>query len=418
MEPRRLAASLLVGIIVGVGYPSSSQAQTTAQRKELTKALQDFRDYYRKGLAETGIVGSSFVLIHDNQIVESDHYGLADQQAGQRANDQTIYHWASITKTMTGIAIMQLRDRGLLRLDDPVTKYIPDLRQVHNPFGSMDEITLKQLMTHSAGFRGATWPWKDKPWQPHEPLHWEQLAAMFPYTEIEFKPGSLWSYSNPGIIFLGRIIELLTTDDFEVYVDKNILKPLEMYESYFDTTPYHLLKNRARSYYVKGPEVTPAPFDVNTGITVSNGGLNAPIIDFAKYLNFLMGDPRKQATYDLILKRSSLEEMFQPILRIGPEGESSSPQAPGDEYQGLLFFLENHYGTRYVAHSGGQNAFATHFYYHPESRTSYAIAFNTYAEPAGGSTSSDPKGTTGALDRAVRDYLFQKVFPILWREKK
>ena len=64
---------------------------------------------------------------------------------------------------------------------------------------------------------------------------------MFPYTEIEFKPGSKWSYSNPGIIFLGRVIELLTGDSYEVYVDKNILKPLEMHDTYFDATPYHLL---------------------------------------------------------------------------------------------------------------------------------------------------------------------------------
>ncbi len=84
-------------------------------------------------------------------------------------------------------------------------------------------------MTHSAGFRGATWPWGgDKPWHPFEPTSWSQLVAMFPYTEVEFQPGSRHSYSNPGIIFLGIIIERLTGDDYEVYIDKNVLKPLEM----------------------------------------------------------------------------------------------------------------------------------------------------------------------------------------------
>lgn len=418
MDAKRFGASLIIGILTLLGFWNRGAAQAPAQSRELANALQGFQEYYRKGLTETGIVGSSFILIRDNKIIEKVHFGLADREAGRPANDHTVYHWASITKTLTGIAIMQLRDRGLLKLDDPVTKYIPELRQVHDPFGSMDDITIRQLMTHSAGFRGATWPWKDKPWQPHEPLRWEQLAAMFPYTEIEFEPGSRWSYSNPGVIFLGRIIELLTTDDYEVYIDKNVLKPLEMYESYFDTTPIHLLKERAHSYYVKGAAVTPAPFDMNTGITVSNGGLNAPIVDFAKYLNFLTGDPKKQAIYDMVLRRASLEEMFKPALRIAPEGESSSPEVPGEEYQGLLFFLEYHFGTRYVCHSGGQNAFATHFYYHPESRAAYAVAFNTYAEPAGDSPSSDPKGTTGALDRAVRDYLFQKVFPLLGPEKR
>ena len=249
MIKRALAAAFIIfGFIVPARnvYASASPAPS----KELRKALDEFHSFYKKGLADTGIVGSSLVLLHDNQVVDAVSYGLADKERAIPAGERTIYHWASITKTMTGIAIMQLRDRGLLSLDDPIVKYIPELRQVHDPFGDMGEITLKHLMTHSAGFRGATWPWKDKPWQPHEPTRWEQLAAMFPYTEIEFKPGSKWSYSNPGIIFLGRVIELLTGDDFEVYIDKNILKPLEMHESYFDATPYHLLKNRARSYFL------------------------------------------------------------------------------------------------------------------------------------------------------------------------
>ena len=74
---------------------------------------------------------------------------------------------------------------------------------------------------------------------------------MMPYTEVLFTPGSKYSYSNPGVIFLGRIIEKLSGDDYEVYVDKNILKPLEMYRTYFDITPRHLLKYRSNNYYVE-----------------------------------------------------------------------------------------------------------------------------------------------------------------------
>src|SRR6266540_4712727 len=108
-----------------------------------------------------------------------------------------------------------------------------------------------------------TWPWGgDKDWHPHEPQHWSQLVAMMPYTEILFKPGSKFSYSNPGIIFLGRVIELITKDDYEVYIDKNIFKPLEMYRAYFDTTPRHLLQHLSHSYYLKEGKLTPARFDV------------------------------------------------------------------------------------------------------------------------------------------------------------
>src|SRR5688500_2378451 len=280
-----------------------------------TDKFTTFRDTYVREVKGAGILGSSFVFLKDGKIALEHHYGEANLEKKQAVNADTIYHWASNTKPFTGIALMQLRDRGLLKLDDPVTKYLPELREVHNKFGSMDDITIRHLMTHSSGFRGSTWPWdRGQDWEPFEPTYYSQLVAMFPFTEILFKPGSKFSYSNPGIIFLGRIIEKLTGDDYEVYVDKNILKPLEMYHSYFDATPYHLLKYRSHSYYIENGKRTEGRFDVNTGITVSNSGLNSPVSDMVKYLNFLTGDLKKQGAYDGVLKRSSLEEMWQPLL--------------------------------------------------------------------------------------------------------
>ena len=106
---------------------------------------------------------------------------------------------------------MQLRDRGLLTLDDKVTSYIPELRQVHNRFGSMDAITIRMLLSHTAGFQDPTWPYKaGKSWEPFEPTRWEQLVSMMPYQEIDFRPGSQFGYSNPAFIYLARIIERLT----------------------------------------------------------------------------------------------------------------------------------------------------------------------------------------------------------------
>ncbi len=178
----------------------------------------------------------------DNKIAAEDFYGSQNLEKNQPVDENTIYHWASNTKPFMGIAIMQLRDRGLLKLDDSVTKYLPELEKVYNPFGKMSDITIRQLMNHSAGFRNSTFPYKNgKDWQPFEPTEYAQIEAMLPFTEVLFKPGSKYSYSNLGIVFLGQIIERLSGDDYEVYVDKNILKPLEMYRSYFDSTPYHLL---------------------------------------------------------------------------------------------------------------------------------------------------------------------------------
>src|SRR6186713_3044650 len=155
----------IVSILVATLFVSAMYAQTDK--------FTAFRDGYLKELRDAGIVGSSFVFIKDGKIVSEIYHGSANLAKKQPVNADTIYHWASNTKPFTGIAIMQLRDRGLLKLDDPVTKYLPELRGVHNKLGSMDEIKIRHLMTHSAGFRGSTWPWDEgEDWEPFEPTEY------------------------------------------------------------------------------------------------------------------------------------------------------------------------------------------------------------------------------------------------------
>ncbi|HWU95592.1 MAG TPA: serine hydrolase domain-containing protein, partial [Sphingomonas sp.] len=157
--------------------------------------MAEFRALHRAEMRKAGIAGSSFYVVRGGRTVVADHLGEQDADAHVPVDAQTIYHWASITKTMTGIAILQLRDRGLLTLDDPIVRYVPELAAVHNPFGDTNAITLRQLMSHSAGFGGGTWRWRDRDWQPFEPPSWAQLKAMIPYTEVKYKPGSRFSYS-------------------------------------------------------------------------------------------------------------------------------------------------------------------------------------------------------------------------------
>ncbi len=113
-----------------------SAACARTMNSKLTGALRDFKTFYPQKLKQHGIVGSSsFMLLHDNEVIAKEFYGLAHQEQNRAVDEETIYHWASITKTFTSLAIMQLRDRGLLRLDDPIIKYVPELKDAHNPFG-------------------------------------------------------------------------------------------------------------------------------------------------------------------------------------------------------------------------------------------------------------------------------------------
>jgi CubicO group peptidase (beta-lactamase class C family) len=344
-------------------------------------------------MRKAGIVGSSFYVVRGGRTIIADHLGEQDAEAHVPVDAQTIYHWASITKTMTGIAILQLRDRGLLTLDDPIVRYVPELAAVHNPFGDTGAITLRQLMSHSAGFGGGTWRWRDRDWQPFEPKSWAQLAAMLPYTDVKFRPGSRFSYSNPGIVYLGQVIERLSGEDFEVYVDKNILRPLGMHASSFDRTPPFLLPHRSHSYYVRGGKRTAAPFDVDTGVTVSNGGLNAPLPDMAKYVAFLLGDPGRAAEYDLVLKRASLEEMWRPQIAAGED--FTQGRMAKTTWSGLSFFLDRSDGVRIVGHNGDQNGFRAYLSLCPDQGIGSLLAFNT--ETRG--VENDPSNRTTAESR-------------------
>jgi Beta-lactamase class C and other penicillin binding proteins len=237
-------------------------------------------------------VGGRVVVLRSGRVLGDHAYGLGDRERGSPPDPRAVYHWASITKTLTAIAIMQLRDRGRLTLDDPITRYLPELRQVHDSFGSMDDVTLRMLLSHSAGFQNPTWTYGEgRPWEPFEPTRWEQLVAMMPYQELAFAPGSRFGYSNPAFIYLGRVVEQLTGDPWAVYVQKNIWTPLGLTRSFVGTSPYHLAGLRAASYTVhedSGRVHTDAnPREFDPGITIPNSGWNAPIGDLVAYVAFL-----------------------------------------------------------------------------------------------------------------------------------
>ena len=384
-------------VIAMLGLPGTARAQRPAG---FDAAWGEVRDYFHATLAEQGVVGGSLLFVRGDSVLSREHYGFADLASRRRTDDHTIYHWASITKTFTSIALMQLRDRGRLSLDDPAVRHVPELRLAHNPFGPIEAVTLRHLLSHSAGFRNPTWPWGgDKPWHPYEPTEWSQLVAMMPYTEVRFAPGSQYSYSNPGLIFVGRTIEALSGDDYEVYAHKNVLAPLGMYQSYFDVTPYHLVPFRSNNYEVRDGERIANGLDFDTGITVSNGGLNAPMADMVRYLGFLLG--AGAGGQGAVLARASLQEMWRPLLPAGT-GETS-----GDSI-GVGFFIRNRDGLRLVGHTGSQRGFRAFFYVAPERGVGVIAAFNTAASDERAGVKPD----IAALREGLLDRLARKAFPL------
>jgi len=354
--------------------------------ESLTRRLDAYVDSDR-------VVGASIVLVRHGRIVAHHERGWQDRDAREPVTERTIFHWGSITKTLTAIAIMQLRDRGRLSLDDPVTRWVPELRRVHDPYGSMDTVTIGMLLSHTGGFQNPTWPYTDgKPWQPFEPTSWDQLVAMMPYQELLFRPGSRYGYSNPGFIYLARVIEAITGDPWETYVQKNVLTPLGLTRSYFGVTPYHLAGDRSNNYTVTRDSVVANGREFDPGVTIPNGGWNAPLGDLAAYVGFLTD------TGSTVLRHGTLEDMWRPRYATAVPGVADGEEAYGDSI-GLSFFVVPRGGQTFVGHMGTQAGFRGFLYLNP--RTGDAVIANVNTR-----NDAHPEASMRGL-LAVRDAAFE-----------
>jgi CubicO group peptidase (beta-lactamase class C family) len=387
MNPRILAAATVLLV------PVSGGAQAPSGWPEFTRAFQADAD-------SDQVVGASVVLMKNGRVVARHEAGQANREKRTPVDSQTIFHWGSITKSLTAISIMQLRDRGKLSLDDRIVRWVPELRSMHDPFGMMDSITIRMLLSHTAGFQGGTWPYgNNQPWEPFEPTTWNQLVAMMPYQRLLFRPGSRYAYSNPAFVYLARVIEQVTGDPWDAYVQKNIFAPLELTRSYFRATPYFLAAHRSHNYHVRKDsagrvQLVDNGADFDPGITSPNGAWNAPLGDLVKYTAFLtnaMLPGMSRERYDVVLSRKSLEEMWQRGLPM-TAGYESNPQ----QWMGLSFFIRERNGQRILGHTGSQAGFRSFFYFDPSNGMAVIAAFNT----------TNTVAPATALQRRMQDLAF------------
>jgi CubicO group peptidase (beta-lactamase class C family) len=377
--------------------PPPPAREPSAERwAEFTKQFQSYVDSDK-------VVGATALLVRDGRVIGRYDTGFQDQAANVRVDSQTIYHWGSITKALTAISIMQLRDRGKLSLDDRIIRWVPELRQMHDPYGMIDSITIRMLLSHTGGFQNPTWPYgNNQPWEPFEPTTWNQLVAMMPYQQLVFRPGERYGYSNPGFVYLARVIEAISGDPWDAYVQKNIFAPLNLDRSYFRATPYFLASHRSHNYYLRrdsvvGSRLVDNGAEFDPGITSPNGAWNAPSSDLVKYVAFLTNSFAPGANiqrYEAVLSRASLVEMWTPVKPMSQGYESGQNQ-----WMGLSFFILDRDGRRILGHTGSQAGFRSFFYFEPRSRNAIIVAFNTtnYVAPA----SSLQRALTDAALRLV-----------------
>lgn len=201
------------------------------------KNQAELETYLKQLTASGSPPGLSVVVVKDGQVVYNRAFGLSDGPRGVAAQPETVYHWWSMTKIPTALAVLQLYEAGRLKLDDPLTVYLPWFEV--KPAADRPQITVRHLLQHTSGLPDVSpeilrWVHYDDAPRDQTALSKQVLAR---YNTLQFTPGQKAAYSNLNYMLLGALIEALSGQSYETYIVEHILRPLKMEQTAFAYTP-------------------------------------------------------------------------------------------------------------------------------------------------------------------------------------
>ncbi|MEM1219292.1 MAG: serine hydrolase domain-containing protein [Bacteroidota bacterium] len=301
-------------------------------------------------------VGAASAYSYEGEMLWMSSAGYANRTTKEEFTIDTKSRIASIAKPMTAIAIMQLRDQGLLQLDNPIKQYLSDW-----PQKSKKDITIRHLLAHTSGIKGYK---NSKEAASEEQYHSLQKAMeVFWKRSLAFEPGSDFNYTTYGFVVLGRIIEVISKQSYADYLQENILDPAGMNDTGIEIFGKEVAGKSVLYHYEDAGEVIEAPAN-NLSNRTPGGGLYSTVNDLLKF---------GKATMDGTLIRSeSLSEMTQ----ISFPCEGCNPY-------GLGWFLYGNPGSErdYFGHGGGQYGANTLVILIPSRGATLVVMSNTSETP-------------------------------------
>ncbi len=237
--------------------------------------------------AKNEIAGAVTLVVSKDRVLHLESIGFADVAAKRPMTPDALFWIASMTKPVTGVAVLMLQDEGKLSVADPVAKYLPEFTALKTPSGKSANLTITQILTHTSGLGEATGPAVQ---QAHT------LADLVPIwlaAPMQYEPGEKWKYTQSGINAASRIVEVVSGMAFDVFVQKRIFEPLGMK----DTTFYPTDAQRARlaTAYEKNKDsgaLEPVPARADYGTRdrppQGNGGLYSTGPDYARFCQMLL----------------------------------------------------------------------------------------------------------------------------------
>jgi len=253
------------------------------------------------------IPGIAYGIVVDDSLLIASATGLSQIENNVSASINTSFRIASMTKSFTAMAIMKLRDEGLLSLSDPVSKYIPEIEKLEYLTKDSPIIDIENLLTMTAGFPEDN-PWGDRQLSLSNEAFINLISDGLSMSKV---PSSQYEYSNTGYAMLGHIITLVSEMSYQEYIKKHILVPLGMNNTYWE---YSNVPNEqlASGYKWEDEKWKEEPM-LHDGIYGAMGGLITSIEDFSKYVSFhLSAWPASNDEDKGPIKRSTIREMHTP----------------------------------------------------------------------------------------------------------
>lgn len=305
-------------------------------------------------MSRQNIPGLSVAVVTDYQLRWASGFGMSDLENFVPAKTQTVYRLASISKTITATAVMQLVEQGKLDLDAPVQKYVPSFPQKQWP------VTTRQLLSHLGGIRHY-----GGEGESNNTRHYKSVLEgldIFKNDPLVHEPGTKHLYSSYGFNLLGAVVEGASGTEFGGFVQAHIFNPAGMETMRIDEVNA-IIPNRAQGYR-KLPNGQLRNSDLaDTSYKIPSGGFCSTVIDLAKFAIAVQTGK--------LVKPETAEQMFT-VQKTG-DGKPSGDQRRN---YGLGWGITEHGGQKEVWHTGGQARVSTLLYTIPQQRLVVVLMTN------------------------------------------
>ena len=257
-----------------------------------------------KMIASQEIAGAVTVVVTKDRIAHLETTGLADVASKRPMTPDTMFWIASMTKPVTGVAILMLQDEGKLKVTDPVAKYLPEFADLKTPSGKPANLTITQILTHTSGLGEAPGP------AAQQAKTLADLVPIWLAAPMQYEPGERWRYTQSGINAASRIVEVVSGVTFDVFLQQRLFDPLGMKSTTFyltDEQRARLATAYAKNKETRALEAVPprTDFGPRNRPPQGNGGLYSTARDYARFAQMLLNGgvfERKRYLSDAALK--------------------------------------------------------------------------------------------------------------------